>query len=206
MFTTRRTFLGATGASAAILVASCGRPAANSGDLHAILNRISTEILREAPEASTALAVSEEQAGGRYIDRLSDVSRESLRRQRGLAETALLKHGQTGQRRAAGARYLISQRVRGLARLQHHFRGAQHRACRQFGRQMCRHAFRRAPSYTALYNMTGLPALSIPCGFDEQGLPYGLQIAGRPFAEATVLQAGHAYERATGWYARHPTL
>ncbi|MBI2759835.1 MAG: hypothetical protein HYX51_00205 [Chloroflexi bacterium] len=66
--------------------------------------------------------------------------------------------------------------------------------------------FRRAPSYTALYNMTGLPALSIPCGFDEGGLPYGLQIAGRPFAEATVLQAGHAYERATGWYARHPTL
>jgi aspartyl-tRNA(Asn)/glutamyl-tRNA(Gln) amidotransferase subunit A len=65
---------------------------------------------------------------------------------------------------------------------------------------------RRGPSFTAIFNMTGLPALSIPCGFDETGLPIGLQIAGRPFAEAVVLQVGHAYERAAGWYMRHPAL
>lgn len=67
-------------------------------------------------------------------------------------------------------------------------------------------AFRRGPHYTSLYNMTGLPALSVPCGFDGNGLPIGLQIAGRPFAEGAVLQAGHAYERAAGWYTRHPVL
>ena len=65
---------------------------------------------------------------------------------------------------------------------------------------------RLSVSYTSLYNMTGLPALSIPCGFDDAGLPIGLQIAGRPFAEATVLQVGHAYERAAGWHTRHPPL
>jgi aspartyl-tRNA(Asn)/glutamyl-tRNA(Gln) amidotransferase subunit A len=65
---------------------------------------------------------------------------------------------------------------------------------------------RRGPSYTSLFNMTGLPALSIPCGFDSAGLPIGLQIAGRPFAEKTVLQLGHAYERAAGWYTRHPAI
>ena len=54
--------------------------------------------------------------------------------------------------------------------------------------------------------MTGLPAISIPCGFDDGGLPIGLQIAGRPFAEATVLQAAHTYERAAGWYLRHPAI
>lgn len=67
-------------------------------------------------------------------------------------------------------------------------------------------AWRRGPSYTGLYNMTGLPALSVPCGFDSAGLPIGLQIAGRPFAEATVLQAGHTYERATSWHTRHPEV
>jgi aspartyl-tRNA(Asn)/glutamyl-tRNA(Gln) amidotransferase subunit A len=66
--------------------------------------------------------------------------------------------------------------------------------------------FRRGPHYTSIYNLTGLPALSIPCGFDDNGLPIGLQIAGRPFAEATVLQAGHAYERETGWHRRHPSV
>jgi aspartyl-tRNA(Asn)/glutamyl-tRNA(Gln) amidotransferase subunit A len=66
--------------------------------------------------------------------------------------------------------------------------------------------FRRGPGYTSVYNMTGLPALSVPCGFDSSGLPIGLQIAGRPFAEAAVLQAGHAYEQAAGWHMRHPVF
>jgi hypothetical protein len=67
------------GASAAGLVlAVCTRPT-SGGELDAILDRLSTNILRESPESATSLAVSEEQAGGRYIDRLSDASREGLR-------------------------------------------------------------------------------------------------------------------------------
>ncbi|MBM4381991.1 MAG: hypothetical protein FJ091_01355 [Deltaproteobacteria bacterium] len=59
---------------------------------------------------------------------------------------------------------------------------------------------------TAPFNATRLPALSLPCGFTRAGLPIGLQLAGRPFDEATVLRAGHAYERATEWHARFPSL
>src|SRR5581483_12323423 len=65
---------------------------------------------------------------------------------------------------------------------------------------------RRPTGFTGPFNMTGLPALSLCCGFDACGLPIGLQLAGRPFDEATVLRAGHAYERAAGWHSRHPAL
>lgn len=57
---------------------------------------------------------------------------------------------------------------------------------------------------TAPFNLAGLPAISVPCGFTAGGLPLGLQLAGRPFAEGTVLQAAHAYERATDWHDRAP--
>jgi aspartyl-tRNA(Asn)/glutamyl-tRNA(Gln) amidotransferase subunit A len=60
------------------------------------------------------------------------------------------------------------------------------------------------PSFTPPFNLTGLPAMSIPCGFSSNGLPIGLQIAGRAFEEDTVLQAAHAYETATDWHRRHP--
>jgi aspartyl-tRNA(Asn)/glutamyl-tRNA(Gln) amidotransferase subunit A len=53
-------------------------------------------------------------------------------------------------------------------------------------------------------NLTGLPALSVPCGVDAQGLPLGLQIIGRAFDEATVLQVGAAYERASTWHRLRP--
>jgi aspartyl-tRNA(Asn)/glutamyl-tRNA(Gln) amidotransferase subunit A len=59
---------------------------------------------------------------------------------------------------------------------------------------------------TRPFNVTGMPAISVPCGFDEQELPVGLQIAGRPFDEATVLRAAHAYERATPWHTMRPGL
>ncbi len=49
------------------------------------------------------------------------------------------------------------------------------------------------------YNLTGLPAITVPCGFDANGLPIGLQIAGRPYDEATVLRVAHAYERSHPW-------
>ena len=60
--------------------------------------------------------------------------------------------------------------------------------------------------YTRPYNITGMPAISIPCGFSEAGLPYALQLAGRPFDELTVLRAAHAYEQATDWHKRRPPI
>ena len=56
------------------------------------------------------------------------------------------------------------------------------------------------------FNMTGQPALSLPCGFTGNGLPIGLQIAGARFNEATVLRLGHAYQRITDWHTRRPPL
>jgi aspartyl-tRNA(Asn)/glutamyl-tRNA(Gln) amidotransferase subunit A len=55
-------------------------------------------------------------------------------------------------------------------------------------------------------NMTGLPAISVPCGFSTEGLPLGFQIIGRPFEEATVLRVAHAYQHATKWHRRVPPL
>jgi aspartyl-tRNA(Asn)/glutamyl-tRNA(Gln) amidotransferase subunit A len=59
---------------------------------------------------------------------------------------------------------------------------------------------------TSYFSFYGLPAISVPCGFTAAGLPIGLQIAGAPFAEATVLGVAHAYEQATDWHARRPRL
>ena len=56
------------------------------------------------------------------------------------------------------------------------------------------------------FNLYGIPALSLPCGFTPTGLPIGLTIAGRRFSEAQVLALAHAYERATPWHARRPSL
>ncbi len=55
-------------------------------------------------------------------------------------------------------------------------------------------------------NVAGYPAASAPCGFDEAGMPVGLQIVGRPFEEARVLRVARAYERATEWGTRRPPL
>ncbi len=60
--------------------------------------------------------------------------------------------------------------------------------------------------FTCPFNLTGQPAISLPCGFDSQGLPVGLQIVGRPFDEETVLRVAHAYEQATEWHLRRPSL
>jgi aspartyl-tRNA(Asn)/glutamyl-tRNA(Gln) amidotransferase subunit A len=56
------------------------------------------------------------------------------------------------------------------------------------------------------FNLTGSPTLALPCGFSSSGLPLSLQLAGRPFEEGTVLQIGHAYERATQWHTRRPPV
>jgi Asp-tRNA(Asn)/Glu-tRNA(Gln) amidotransferase A subunit family amidase len=59
---------------------------------------------------------------------------------------------------------------------------------------------------TAPANAAGLPALAVPCGFSAAGLPLSLQLMGRPFDEATLLVAGHAYQRRTDWHTRRPPL
>jgi aspartyl-tRNA(Asn)/glutamyl-tRNA(Gln) amidotransferase subunit A len=61
-------------------------------------------------------------------------------------------------------------------------------------------------SNTSPFNMSGLPALALPCGFSTTNLPVSLQLAGRPFDEATVLRVGHAYEQATDWHRRRPPV
>jgi aspartyl-tRNA(Asn)/glutamyl-tRNA(Gln) amidotransferase subunit A len=59
---------------------------------------------------------------------------------------------------------------------------------------------------TMFANYYGLPAISIPSGFDRNGLPSGLQIVGRPWDEPSVLRLGHRYERETSWTSMHPDL
>ena len=59
-------------------------------------------------------------------------------------------------------------------------------------------------SATGPFDLTGQPALSVPCGFTRAGLPLALQIVGKPFDEATVLRIGHAYEVHTSWHERRP--
>ena len=54
------------------------------------------------------------------------------------------------------------------------------------------------------WNLTGLPVLSVPCGFDHRGLPIGMQIVGKAFDEGTLLRIGYAYEQAAEWVHRHP--
>jgi aspartyl-tRNA(Asn)/glutamyl-tRNA(Gln) amidotransferase subunit A len=59
---------------------------------------------------------------------------------------------------------------------------------------------------TGQFNVYGIPAISVPCGFTSGGLPIGLMIAGPRFSEAKVLAIAHAYERATDWRSRKPPL
>ena len=59
---------------------------------------------------------------------------------------------------------------------------------------------------TRVFNQNGLPALSAPCGFSSLGLPIGLMLVGRAFADATVLRAAAAYQRVTDWHTRRPPL
>jgi len=62
------------------------------------------------------------------------------------------------------------------------------------------------PNFYATFNLTGAPAMVVCDGYTEDGLPLAMQIAGRPFDEATVLRVGHAYERATSWREHRPNL
>ena len=66
--------------------------------------------------------------------------------------------------------------------------------------------FMAVSANTRPFNYLGLPAISVPCGFDPNGCPIGLQIAGRPFAEARVMKVADAFQRDTEWHARVPPL
>ena len=59
---------------------------------------------------------------------------------------------------------------------------------------------------TRPFNVSGVPTVSLPCGFTSYGVPIGLQIAGRPFEDASVLRIAHAYEQATEWHKRRPPI
>ena len=60
--------------------------------------------------------------------------------------------------------------------------------------------------YTISINLAGLPALSLPCGFDADGMPIGMQIIGKPFDEETILRLAHGYEQATDWHIKKPRI
>ncbi|HTQ32249.1 MAG TPA: Asp-tRNA(Asn)/Glu-tRNA(Gln) amidotransferase subunit GatA [Opitutaceae bacterium] len=60
--------------------------------------------------------------------------------------------------------------------------------------------------YTIGVNLAGLPGVSLPCGFSKTGLPIGLQIIGRPFAEAELLAIARTYEQGHDWHQKHPKL
>jgi len=68
------------------------------------------------------------------------------------------------------------------------------------------HALNNITRLTRPINYLGLPSLSVPAGFTKQGLPTAMQLIGRPFDEATLFVAGHAYQQTTDWHRRHPTL
>lgn len=63
-----------------------------------------------------------------------------------------------------------------------------------------------ARSFTTPYSLSSMPAISIPCGATNEGMPIGLQIGGGPFDEATVLKVAYAFEAETGWSSRRPRL
>jgi aspartyl-tRNA(Asn)/glutamyl-tRNA(Gln) amidotransferase subunit A len=67
-------------------------------------------------------------------------------------------------------------------------------------------SFWQKPSLLTAWNVTSEPVLMLPNGFGRNGLPLGMQILGRPFGEETIVRIGHAYERATEWHTRRPSL
>jgi aspartyl-tRNA(Asn)/glutamyl-tRNA(Gln) amidotransferase subunit A len=60
--------------------------------------------------------------------------------------------------------------------------------------------------FTISANLAGIPAMSVPCGFSQAGLPIGLQLMGSHFSEETLFRAAHAFEQATGFHKRKPGL
>jgi aspartyl-tRNA(Asn)/glutamyl-tRNA(Gln) amidotransferase subunit A len=62
------------------------------------------------------------------------------------------------------------------------------------------------PEYHGPFNLTGLPTLSVPCGFSPSNLPIALQLVGKPFDEITILRAGYTYQQHMKWYEKRPAI
>lgn len=60
--------------------------------------------------------------------------------------------------------------------------------------------------YTVMINIAGLPSLALPCGFDKDNMPVGMQLIGKPFDERTVLSAGYAFQSVTDFHKKKPNL
>jgi aspartyl-tRNA(Asn)/glutamyl-tRNA(Gln) amidotransferase subunit A len=67
-------------------------------------------------------------------------------------------------------------------------------------------SFWQKPSLLTAWNVTSQPVVALPNGFGRNGLPLGMQVIGRPFDEPTILRIAHAYERATEWHTKRPSL
>ena len=63
-----------------------------------------------------------------------------------------------------------------------------------------------ARSHRSPFNLSGVPAMAVPCGFTEGGLPLSAQLAARPFAENALFRVGSAYQSRTDWHERRPPL
>ena len=64
----------------------------------------------------------------------------------------------------------------------------------------------RSAEFTMPMDLAGVPAICLPCGFAREGVPYSIQFTGRPLSEGMLCQIAHAYEQATNWHDRHPTV
>ena len=60
--------------------------------------------------------------------------------------------------------------------------------------------------FTVPFNYSGAPTLSVPCGFNSEGLPLSIQFVGKNLSEPLLLQVGHTYESATSWHTQHPDV
>lgn len=63
-----------------------------------------------------------------------------------------------------------------------------------------------SPDYNGPFNLSGSPAMTLPSGFTNAGLPIAFQLVGRAFDEQTVLRIGHAYQQSAGWHTHHPEV
>ena len=64
----------------------------------------------------------------------------------------------------------------------------------------------RGPSFTSPFNFTGLPAISVPAGFTADGMPVGMQVAGKPFDEPTIMRVAYTYQQHARWFERRPPI
>jgi amidase len=62
----------------------------------------------------------------------------------------------------------------------------------------------RATRFTVMFNLSGHPTVTLPCGFDRRGFPIGMQLVGRALDEALLLRAAHAFQQVTDWHVRRP--